>query len=62
MLSIGLGFHVQAPLQDALRIVELRCQHAQGKVEAAVQEVARLRAHVTLVEEGIQELQGPMLG
>lgn len=57
-VAVGLGFHVQCSLDEALSIVSLKREHAQKRMDAATEDVVRLHAHILLVEEGIRQLPG----
>eukprot|EP00798_Chlamydomonas_sp_ICE-L_P016637 gene16637-22886_t len=55
-INVGLGFHVECTLDEAPRVVDIRVQALQAKKDGALSQVAKIKAHIRLVEEGIREL------
>ena len=56
-VAVGLGFHVEAPLAEAIEIAERRREALRAKADACVDEAAQVRAHLRFVAQAIGELQ-----
>jgi prefoldin subunit 5 len=57
-VSVGLGFHVEATLEEALGIIAMQQQQLQTKVAATVQQAAEIKANIKFVVEAIGQLVG----
>ena len=57
-VSVGLGFHVQLTLDEAVQFCTKREAHHSAAAEALTQKAARLKARIKLVVAAIDELQG----
>lgn len=56
-VKVGLGFHVQCTLQEALDISSHKEQELQAKLDKHTLHCSRIKARFTLMEEGLQTLQ-----
>ncbi|CAM6087971.1 unnamed protein product [Calypogeia fissa] len=55
-VDIGLGFHAEFTLDEALRYIDSKQLLLTKEVERQTQQIARIKAHIKLVMEGIREL------
>lgn len=56
-VHVGLGFHVECGWEEALQVAALRQSHVERQLAAAQEVLAKVRANVRLVSEGIRELR-----
>lgn len=60
-VNVGLGFHVECGLDDALRVARLRKECLTEKVERYDSRIGAIRAHARLMGEGIEGLRSAMV-
>lgn len=56
-VSIGLGFYLEMTLDDALQFIKTKTQGLHDKSEKLSQSIAEIRSRMTLVLEGLREIQ-----
>lgn len=56
-LEIGLGFHVQCTLQEALKIAAEKEQQLQAMVNKQTDIVSNIKARITIMQESIEAMQ-----
>ena len=56
-VKVGLGFHVQCSLPEALRIASDKELELQAKLDSHTSDICQIKARITLMEEGIQAMQ-----
>ncbi|PRW45056.1 UXT-like protein [Chlorella sorokiniana] len=57
-VHVALGFHPELTLDEAKAAAERRRRHLEGLLDARSGEVARIRAHLRLVEQALADLAG----
>jgi prefoldin subunit 5 len=57
-INIGLGFHLECMLDEAPRVIQIRREVLERKVQEASVRAAKIKAHIKMTEEGIRELMG----
>jgi prefoldin subunit 5 len=57
-ISIGLGFHLEASLEEAGRVIDLKQEGLRAQVDACIDKAARIKANLKFVAEAIRELTG----
>jgi prefoldin alpha subunit len=55
-ISIGLGFHLEATLEEAHKVIQLKLETLQGQVDKCVDKAARIKANLKFVAQAIREL------
>jgi len=55
-VNVGLGFHAELTLDEALAFAEKKLVGLRGDLRERVEEAASIQSHVKLVTEGIREL------
>ncbi|GBG64948.1 hypothetical protein CBR_g48697 [Chara braunii] len=55
-VDIGLGFHVEFTLQEALNFIDLKQKSLTAKVDAYTSQIADIKSQIKLFCEGIREL------
>jgi len=55
-ISIGLGFHLEATLEEADKVIQLKLETLQAQVEKCVDKAARIKANLKFVAQAIREL------
>lgn len=56
-VKIGLGFHVQCTLQEALNIAADKQQQLQVKIDQQTNTISKIKARITLMQESIEAIQ-----
>ena len=56
-IKIGLGFHAQCTLHEALALTEHKAKELQNTLDRHDTELGRLKAHMTLMALGLQALE-----
>jgi len=55
-LDVGLGFHVQLTLPEALTTIDVKTKHLNEKAERLTESANKIKAQIRIVMEGIREL------
>lgn len=55
-VKIGLGFHAQYTLEEALQLAQQREAELQRTVDRHSAELSKIKAHITLMGVGLQAL------
>ena len=55
-VEVGLGFHAQFTLDEALEFIEEKMKHLNGLAEQETEKSITIKTHIKLVYEGINEL------
>ncbi|GAB4817489.1 hypothetical protein N2152v2_004535 [Parachlorella kessleri] len=53
LVDVGLGFHVECSLDEALAVASLRRDHLAQRAEERNRQVASIKANIALVEQGL---------
>lgn len=56
-VNIGLGFHLELTLQEALTFIDKKLAILNDKVAESTKKSARIKGQIRFVYEGIRELQ-----
>ena len=56
-IKIGLGFHAQCTLHEALALTEHKAKELQNTLDRHDTELGRLKGHMTLMTLGLQALE-----
>ncbi|XP_033745934.1 protein UXT homolog [Pecten maximus] len=57
-VSVGFGFFVEFKMDEALRFIGKKTARLNDQVEKTSKDVAKVKAHIKLVLEGLREMQG----
>ena len=55
-LDVGLGFHVQLTLTEALSAIDVKTKHLHDKADKLTQQANKIKAQIRIVMEGLREL------
>ena len=56
-VNAGLGFHVHCSIPEALELCDLRIELLEGRVGDWTDRIAKIKAYIKLVLEGVRELR-----
>lgn len=56
-MNVGLGFHVELTLQEALTFIDKKLVILNEKVSESTKKSAKIKGQIKFVYEGIRELQ-----
>ncbi|KAG0728318.1 Protein UXT [Chionoecetes opilio] len=56
-VNIGLGYHVEFTLQEALTYIDKKLKFLNSKLSESTKKSAKIKGHIKFVYEGIRELQ-----
>lgn len=56
-MNIGLGFHLELTLQEALAFIDKKIAILNEKVAESTKKSAKIKGQIRFVYEGIRELQ-----
>jgi len=55
-LDVGMGFHAQLTVPEALKAIDVKVGHLVSKAEALTQQANNIKAQIRIVMEGLREL------
>jgi len=55
-LDVGLGFHVQLTLNEALSAIDVKTKHLHDKADKLTLQANKIKAQIRIVMEGLREL------
>ncbi|XP_054878172.1 protein UXT-like isoform X3 [Poeciliopsis prolifica] len=58
LVLVGFGFFVEMSHQEALRFIDKKTNQLTLFIEQLTKDVAKIKAHIRMVLEGLRELQG----
>lgn len=56
LVDVGLGFHAECTLSEALGVAATKLEHLRQVAEVRSKQVAKIKAHTMLVEQGLAGL------
>ena len=55
-VDVGLGFHVQLTLPEALDVIDVKTKHLHEKADKLTERANKIKAQIRIVMEGLREL------
>ncbi|XP_060078215.1 protein UXT-like [Ylistrum balloti] len=57
-VCVGFGFFVEFKMEEALRFIDKKTARLNDQCEKISKDIAKVKAHIKLVLEGLREMQG----